>query len=393
MRSRVRLLQGLAFSINGSEDLMRRARALVGHFNSSSQASESLAAVQTRGTNTKPRKVINDCPTRWWSTWKFVKRLRELKVYFGLLVVEGVIDEELNMSDAEWAMLEDVEELLEPFMQVQQLLEGQKYVTLPFAPYLISLIRKKLEEKCENARSHTVKALAQEMLTHKIKGLNTYWGKGEDNTIYDENEVPGRGNRQKGFPRTTLLAAALDPRSKSLKYIGLLDRMKIWCEIKVMMRRVSEELRSEKAKVSSLVEIVAPTEGISKPLAALFEGIGDDDSESVVDDGESTFNLDAELDNYKSMKSLSIFLPGDIVSDPLAWWQIHEKTLPVLSILARRLLCIPATSAPSERVFSVAGLTISKCRTSILPQNASDLIFLHDSWQLAEECEKEFNGE
>ena len=306
-------------------------------------------------------------------------------MYFGLLVVEGVIDEELNMSDAEWAMLEDVEELLEPFMQVQQLLEGQKY--------LISLIRKKLEEKCENARSHTVKALAQEMLTHKIKGLNTYWGKGEDNTIHDENEVPGRESRQKGFPRTTLLAAALDPRSKSLKYIGLLYRIKIWCEIKVMMRRVSEELRSEKAKVSSLVEIVAPTEGISKPLAALFEGIGDDDSESAVDDKESTFNLDAELDNYKSMKSLSIFLPGDIVSDPLAWWQIHEKTLPVLSILARRLLCIPATSAPSERVFSVAGLTISKCRTSILPQNASDLIFLHDSWQLAEECEKEFNGE
>ena len=97
--SRVRFLQGFAFSINGSEDLMRRARALVGHFNSSSQASKSLAAVQTRGTNTKPRKVINDCPTRWWSTWKFVKRLRELKVYFGLLVVEGVIDEELNMSD------------------------------------------------------------------------------------------------------------------------------------------------------------------------------------------------------------------------------------------------------------------------------------------------------
>ena len=59
------------------------------------------------------------------------------------------------------------------------------------------------------------------------------------------------------------------------------------------------------------------------------------------------------------------------------------------SILARRTLCIPATSAPSERVFSVAGLTISKCRTSIQPQHASDLIFLHDSWPLAEECERE----
>ena len=72
---------------------------------------------------------------------------------------------------------------------------------------------------------------------------------------------------------------------------------------------------------------------------------------------------------------------------------IPGTTTPVLSILARRILCIPATSAPSERVFSVAGLTISKCRTSILPQHASDLIFLHDSWQLAEECEMELNRE
>ena len=37
----------------------------------------------------------------------------------------------------------------------------------------------------------------------------------------------------------------------------------------------------------------------------------------------------------------------------------------------------------------VAGMTISKCRASVLPQNASDLIFLHDSWLVAEECEAE----
>ena len=89
------------------------------------------------------------------------------------------------------------------------------------------------------------------------------------------------------------------------------------------------------------------------------------------------------------MKGLSVKLSGNVFSDPLSWWQIYEKTLPYLSTLARRLLCVPATSAPSERVFSVAGLTISKCRTSVQPQHASDLIFLHDSWKLAEECEAE----
>ena len=318
----------------------------------------------------------------------FVKRLRELKLYFGLLVIEGVIEDELNLAGSEWSMLEDIEELLEPFMLIQQFLEGQKYVTLPFAPYLITVVRQKLEDKCENARSDVVRTLANEMLNHKIKGLNTYWGKGEVNTLYDENEVPGRSNRQKGFPRTSLLAAALDPRSKSLKYIGVLDRIKIWDQIKSLMRKIMDEIRTRKAQLANLDAVVAPSKDVARPLTALFEGIGDDDESAVADD-EIDITVSLELDCYKAMKGLPIMHTGDIVANPLAWWQMHEKKFPALSILARRTLCIPATSAPSERVFSVAGLTISKCRTSIQPQHASDLIFLHDSWPLAEECERE----
>ena len=48
-------------------------------------------------------------------------------------------------------------------------------------------------------------------------------------------------------------------------------------------------------------------------------------------------------------------LQGNVLSDPLAWWQVQKKTLPILSILARRMLCVPVITAPTERVFSVAG--------------------------------------
>ena len=41
----------------------------------------------------------------------------------------------------------------------------------------------------------------------------------------------------------------------------------------------------------------------------------------------------------------------------------------------------------SANVISSAGLTISKCRASLQPQHASELIFLHDSWEFAEECD------
>jgi hypothetical protein len=68
---------------------------------------------------------------------------------------------------------------------------------------------------------------------------------------------------------------------------------------------------------------------------------------------------------------------------PLQWWKIHEKMLPTLSQIAKSLLCIPATSAPSERVFSAAGLTIANDRARLLPDHAADIIFLRMSWDLA----------
>jgi len=42
--------------------------------------------------------------------------------------------------------------------------------------------------------------------------------------------------------------------------------------------------------------------------------------------------------------------------DILEWWSEHESMLPRLSILAKWTLCIPAGSAASEQLFSIAGL-------------------------------------
>lgn len=129
-------------------------------------------------------------------------------------------------------------------MMIQRILEGQKYVTISFVPYLISVVRIQLQDKAVNARSEAVRTLAVDMLEHRVKGLNTYWGSGEEDTPFDENENVGRGNRQKGFPRNTLLAAALDPRSKTLKGMGVQDKNKIWNEIKKLckLRLRSREL-------------------------------------------------------------------------------------------------------------------------------------------------------
>ena len=57
-----------------------------------------------------------------------------------------------------------------------------------------------------------------------------------------------------------------------------------------------------------------------------------------------------------------------------------EGAWEVIAQIAWRVLCIPATSAPSERIFSIAGLTIANARARLHGDVAGAQIFLHDAY-------------
>ncbi|KYN50374.1 hypothetical protein ALC57_00011, partial [Trachymyrmex cornetzi] len=53
--------------------------------------------------------------------------------------------------------------------------------------------------------------------------------------------------------------------------------------------------------------------------------------------------------------------------------------------LAKKVLCTPATSTPSERVFSIAGLLINNKRSSVCPSTVNKVIFIHDNYELCKQ--------
>ena len=64
-----------------------------------------------------------------------------------------------------------------------------------------------------------------------------------------------------------------------------------------------------------------------------------------------------ELDMYLHYPCL------DIDKSPLEWWKLECKRMPLLSIAARKYLCVCATSVTSERVFSIGGQVVSSRRS------------------------------
>ena len=66
----------------------------------------------------------------------------------------------------------------------------------------------------------------------------------------------------------------------------------------------------------------------------------------------------------------------ELESNPLAWWRTNEPTYPHIAKLAKRYLAVPATSVPSERVFSTAGDIVTASRSALCADNVDKLIFL-----------------
>jgi hypothetical protein len=175
----------------------------------------------------------------------------------------------------------------------------------------------------------------------------------------------------KGFQPAHLISAFVDPRSKVLPMFDDVTKSGI--------RAMVKEEMAKYAPVSAKKSISVDPQ--SKSLkAAIFDCDMSDMDDVTVDD-----DLDNELNRYLTASKLPYFYLGkdkkEKMNNPLDWWRIHSSDFPTLAILAKKYLCTPATSAPVERLFSRAGLTITEKRNRLADDIAADLIFLNANWE------------
>ena len=394
----------LALDEVGDLDTMKKSRRLVEHFSKSNQQLAKLKEQQKNMETYNGQQavgVVIDVVTRWcWSTYSMCDHLIHLQAALAAMVVDNQLPASILLNETDWKIIMQVHQLLKPFMKAQKLLEGDKYVTLSLLPIAIKAIREALKAIIDapggGEAQNKVKNLAKRLLFD----FRDRW-KPDEASQYLEGDVVtrGRGIRQVGLHPLAAFASALDPRTKQLKAYPRGDRQKIWAGLHLKAMEHCQvpggllEVEQQELVHTPAAELQPP--GPKNTDLQNFFDLGQDSEDDK--DMEGTLNAEAdavanitrkiegEISKYKQLPHLQLYDSENELNDPLLWWKSHKFDFPILACLARKYLCIPATEAPSKRIFSTASLHLSKFRNRMDPDHAGRMIFIKKNYEWFQE--------
>lgn len=89
---------------------------------------EKLLKAQTLENSNIPKRLVQEVPTRWNSTYHMVERFVELQKFIRLTV--AVLNKNLPViCNEEWQLFEELIKVLKPFYDATRSMSGEKYVT------------------------------------------------------------------------------------------------------------------------------------------------------------------------------------------------------------------------------------------------------------------------
>lgn len=341
------VMEALSSSSNNNFSmLVKKCKAIVTHFKHSVQATEKLKSIQEQ-MGLPTLKVKQDVTTRWNSTLIMMERLLQIKDPLSVTITN--LPRAPEYLDAEeWSIIADCVSILKPVEKITTELSAEKYPTMSFVIPLVIGLQYALNNKAPQTNAGSI--LKDDLQTI----INRRLGCLESNKI-------------------VAMATFLDPRFKKTGF-GLEDNAK----------------RAEHWVIEELTKLLNEEEGEFNPKNVTNNDIqlaststsGHEENESIWTHFDSKV---AQVKSHVTPTTASLLVVKqylqmphvDRKQNPLHFWESHKNFFPKLYLLARKYLCVPATSVPSERVFSKAGQLCNDRRNRLSSQNLDHIIFLN----------------
>ena len=323
--------------------MIGKAKAIVHYFRSSTQANDELREVQ----KDNYRKLKQQCDTRWNSCHSMlISYQSQHKSICAVLAQRGRAH--MCLNEGEFETLKQTVSILGVFLTATEEMSAEKYPSMSKVIPLVTMLK------------GIVGKNQAPLAKHLSRYIQSYFGQIETSMLL-------------------IKATFLDPRFKSKLFTDSNVEMTVEKEMKDEMGNiVAMTVDNQTEKTEKEVEEEEGTKkksSLCTPAATKSQiKLWDEFDEEVEKERKAPAAKNAveiEYDTYMSFERLRR------KDDPLAWWRQHETHLPRLAKLAKKYLAVPATSVPSERVFSKAGQLVSARRANLNPKNVDMILFLN----------------
>ncbi|CAH1397979.1 unnamed protein product [Nezara viridula] len=331
---------GDALSIKPVEELISKVRQVVSFFRNDPMASSELHISQIN-CNIEPKKLKQDVPMMWNSTFYMIQRFVELENAISCTVTIQESNYLLIQPD-EWTVLKELTKILKSLEAITKAADQETYMlaSLPIvlANGLFEICRK-LERSAD--LSDTTKQVVMKLKN----GFNARFSELTKNPVLS-------------------VCTFLDPRFKTIPFKnneGPVKKRVVDLVIKHLNLDSNAENGGAQGNVSQNqnIEELSVWEVFDKSAA----------SSKLETSGDSRAQL--EVDRY---------IEDDLInrtSDPLEWWRIHRFNYPHLSEVVREIFCSLATSVPCSRLFTKSGMIIMDRRSKLSSGKVKQLVFLN----------------
>ena len=347
-----------AFDVPKVHMTLARVGRLVAHFHRSPKSMSKLREKQ-KLLGLPEHQLINDCITRWGSTYEMLKRFLEQQQAICAMLLEDGDNRSLMPSTDEITTMEELVEILKHFYEATEILSGELYPTIGVVFPILNRFLTVLLVPDSNDNDVVMKVkgkIKQDLITR-------YQGDEIENVLH--------------------ISMYLDPRFKLLPMLTEQQKRAVRSAVKVeltttILREREKNQRSEETEqTASQSESTIHSEQLEHPqpkrtkLEKFFDGVF---RPRAGENGSASEVATTELQKYELEEPL-----GLENKQPLLWWKERELSYKYLSLLSKKFLCITATSVPSERLFSAAGNLVAEKRSRLTSDNIDKLLFLYEN--------------